>query len=120
MLIFDREFEALRWPWQKGFNWKGATSAVPQNGEKALPRFGGWSHKLGVDFFGTDHIQINLIYGTIKVRKAPRCAHCGKRMKFYERGTRYWSTIPLPNHRRVTEDMIHQSCLKELEPWNHA
>lgn len=90
MLIGRLKIEAQRWPWQKGYNWHGATSCSaplnqPRPGEKASPRFGGgWKFKLGFAWSGRTVI-IDMLYGMVVVTlfRRARCEECAERVGDY-------------------------------------
>ena len=77
MIFLGMRVEAKRWPWQKGYNWRGMeNSSAPLNSGGA--RFGGgWGYKLGVDVGGSTVI-LNLLFGMVRISRAKRCVHCGK------------------------------------------
>lgn len=75
MMFLGWEITASRWPWQKGYTWRGSESTAPLGGGA---RFGGgWRFKLGVDIGGST-VLLNLVFGTIKVGRPPKCGVCGR------------------------------------------
>jgi hypothetical protein len=126
MLIFGMEIEASRWPWQKGYNWRGHVGASPYKGQIASNRFiGNYNYRLGVMASPDTGVACDLLFGTISVHHAPRCAHCGERMKRRERSIRYWHKVQLLGRGpegagTAPENMMHKRCAIALEPWNHV
>lgn len=62
------KIDFMRWPWQRGYDWRGMTGCTaPLNAGGA--RFGGgWRYKLGVDI-GSRSILINLIFGIVRITR---------------------------------------------------
>lgn len=71
MNIGRLEIKAQRWPWQEGYNWRGATLGAMLNPidakTKVAGRFGGgWSFKLGIEIGGHTAI-LDLIFGMVRI-----------------------------------------------------
>lgn len=69
------EFSADRWPWQKGYSWRGmADRGAPLNPGKNgwSARFGGgWKYRLGISYASGDYgrtLMIDLLFGYVKIR----------------------------------------------------
>lgn len=77
MIIGNLEITASRFPWHKGYNWRGMENArAPLNPSGA--RFGGgWNYKFGVDIGGTT-VLLNVGIGIITLSKAQRCTMCNR------------------------------------------
>jgi len=72
MELFNQRIKirASRWPWQKGYNWRGMTSSsAPLNYGGA--RFGGgWRYKFGFElggFSSRNSLGLDLLFGIISV-----------------------------------------------------
>lgn len=74
----EKKFEivASRWPWQKGYSWKGMTDrGAPLNRGKdgCSPRFGGgWKYKFGLSYASSEtgwSLMLDLIFGMVIVRR---------------------------------------------------
>lgn len=64
------ELKAKRWPWQKGYNWRGMTNNVaPLNIGGA--RFGaGWKYSLGWSWGGGTYgwtLRLDLLFGMVTI-----------------------------------------------------
>ncbi len=111
MKIGKFEITASRWPWQKGYNWRGMTnSSAPLNMNGA--RFGGgWRYKLGVSWgssFLTPHFD--LLFGMISVNKMPRCKVCNKHVGRKERQG-FWGLVKLKGYtEKVSIHELHKHC----------
>lgn len=79
------EIKAKRWPWQviAGVSVLGDQSRVGQkygwsSKGSGMGRFGaGWKYSFGVEI-GTSTVMLNLIWGTVTIRKMKPCPVCGK------------------------------------------
>lgn len=120
MIVLGREFLPQRWPWQDGYNWQGMAGCSaplnqPRKGDTAAPRFGGgWKYKIGIQFSSSDYIYIELLYGAVIIRKAQRCAHCGKRMAKKDQA-RGFAMVAVPGKGHFRRDKLHKACIEELE-----
>lgn len=71
MVVLGIEVKAERWPWQKGYDWRGMTNSTAPLNFGAARFGGGWRYKIGVDWSGSTVI-FNLVFGMVTVRRSTK------------------------------------------------
>lgn len=113
MIIWKWEVVAQRWPWQSGYDWKGMkNNGAPLNAGGA--RFGGgWKYKLGLSFGGST-LMIDLLFGIVKVNKAPVCPACNRRIARKDRGMGL-QQMPVPGKGWISHCDLHKACIDGIK-----
>lgn len=79
MIIWKYRVSASRFPWQKGYNWKGMEDTGALLNRSGARFGGGWRYKLGVSV-GTTTVMIDLLFGIVSISPAHTCRACGKKI----------------------------------------